>query len=107
MTNIDEKLNNLLDQVVSTKLEGIPLKIFISKKVMESIKILVEYFGMFIEKKKPKNNNKFKIRSSSTNNNNNINNNYDVYRLTKDKLDELLKKISDNNSNMSTLRSKL
>ena len=91
MTNIDEKLNNLLDQVTSTKLEGIKLKIFISKKVMESIKILVEYFGMFIEKKQPKNNNKSKRRTLSNNNNNN-NDNFDVYRLTKEKLDRLLQK---------------
>lgn len=91
MTNIDEKLNNLLEQVTSTKLEGIKLKIFISKKVMESIKILVEYFGMFIEKKQPKNNNKLKRRTLSTINNNN-NDNFDVYRLTKEKLDRLLQK---------------
>lgn len=58
MVKIQKELNKIIDDVKQSELEGSELKIFIAEKVKDSLKILIKYFNLYIEKQSKKNQSK-------------------------------------------------
>lgn len=102
MADFNKKIDKLISEIELCELEGLELKIFVSEKVMESVLILVEYFDMFIKKKKINQQKKKNTKISNNSgimNSNLMNNNSGIYSYSlfnRKKLDQLLKRITKN-----------
>lgn len=86
MIDVCEKLNKLIEKVQNSDKEGIDLKIFIAENIMESLKILFKYFGMYIKKNSKKIKNGQKIIKRK----NQAQSNVSLSPLTVGKLEKLL-----------------
>ena len=99
MTDYIKKFNQLIVDVQMSEYEGEELKLFVSKKVIESIKLLAEYFQIYIKKIQSNNN-----RNSNNRNSNNRNISMrgtsskkiskNTHPLSREELNDILKTLS-------------